>query len=98
MVEVADDRYLARIGRPDGEVGAGDAVLCHWMSAEFVVDALVVAFPEEVEVVVGKKRGHGVMNAYEGDSPGFDGLLLGFARFILQMRVLMQGRIPCSRR
>ena len=54
VVEVADDADAGRVRRPDREVDAFDAADRHRMGAELVVDAGVVAFAEEIEVVVGE--------------------------------------------
>ena len=53
VVEVADDAGAGGVGGPDGEVDALGRADGHRMGAELVVDAGVVAFAEEVEVVVG---------------------------------------------
>lgn len=54
FVEVADDGDVTGVGRPDGKVNAGNAVDFCGVSAEFFVDAMVVAFGEEVAVEVGE--------------------------------------------
>ena len=53
VVEVADDADAGGVGGPDGEVHALGRADRHRVRAELVVDAGVVAFAEEVEVVVG---------------------------------------------
>ena len=53
VVEVADDAGAGGVGGPDGEVHALGRADGHRVGAELVVDAGVVAFAEEVEVVVG---------------------------------------------
>lgn len=59
IVEIADDRYLLGIGRPDGEVRPPNAVTLAKMSSQLFIDAAVVPFPQEVEVLVGQKRSCG---------------------------------------
>src|SRR5205807_344406 len=57
-VEVADDGDFARVRRPDREVGAMHAILFDEMGAEFVVDAIMVALAEEIEVEISQERRH----------------------------------------
>ena len=54
VVEVADDADAGRVRGPDREVNAFDAADRHRMRAELVVDAGVIAFAEEIEIVVGE--------------------------------------------
>ncbi len=56
VVEGADHADARRIGRPDGEARATDAVAHLGMRAQLQVDAMVVALSEQVEVVVGEFR------------------------------------------
>ena len=51
----SDRGQLFRAGRPDGEVGALDAIDGHGMSAEFVVEVEMAAFVEQVEIVLGEQ-------------------------------------------
>ena len=53
-VEVADDADARGVRRPDREVHAGGAAERHRVRAELVVDAGVLAFAEQIEVVVGE--------------------------------------------
>ena len=55
-VEVADDPDLLRVRGPHGEVGPRHLRLLEHMGAQLVVQAVVIAFVKEVEVVVGQKR------------------------------------------
>ena len=67
-VEASDHRHRARVRRPYAENRARPAVMRGQVCAYFVVDAVVAAFVEQVEVVFGKKlrssdsgfRAHGV--------------------------------------
>jgi hypothetical protein len=45
-IEVADDRNLRGIGRPDGKVSASLTITLADVSAEFFIDAVVIPFPE----------------------------------------------------
>ena len=56
-IEVADDGDALGVRRPDGEVGAGLAVNGDEMRAKLVVETVVAALVEEVEVHVGEERG-----------------------------------------
>ena len=59
-VEVADDRDLIRIRRPDAEIDALDAVLVvGQVGSQLVVEAVVRSFVEEVGVFLGQ-QGRGV--------------------------------------
>ena len=65
VVEVAEQGDVAGGGCPDGKVDAGDAVLGGEVGTEFFVDAVVVAFAEEVKVKFGEAgvfEGVGVVN------------------------------------
>jgi hypothetical protein len=53
-VEVADDTDPLRVGRPHREVHAGDAANRHHLRAELVPHAVVRAFGEQMQVVVGE--------------------------------------------
>jgi hypothetical protein len=53
VVEVADDARAGGVRGPDGEVHAFGRADRHRVRAELVVDPCVVAFPEEIQVVVG---------------------------------------------
>src|SRR5580765_464238 len=50
-IETADHRNGARVGGPDAEDGSGPAIVGHEVGAHFVVNAVVAALVEEVEVV-----------------------------------------------
>ena len=52
-VEVADDADAGGVGGPDGEMDALGRTDRHRVRAELVVDARVIAFAEQVQVVVG---------------------------------------------
>ncbi len=56
-VEVADDGDALGVRGPDGEIGAGFAVDGDEMRAKLVVETVVAALVEEVEVHVGEQRG-----------------------------------------
>src|SRR5262245_4716080 len=58
VVEVSNYRYLARVRRPDREGGTNDLVVLHnGMCPEFVVKLKMVAFVEEINVLLGKQGG-----------------------------------------
>ena len=69
-VEIADDADAQRVGRPDGEMHAGDSGNFAEMRAELVVILEMSAFAEEVKIVIGEngRESEGVV--------GFDGLVL----------------------
>src|SRR5690606_5233465 len=60
-VELAHDGDLFGVGRPDGEIGAGDAVDRELVRPEAAVEVEVAALVEEVDVVLGQQR-HVVAN------------------------------------
>ena len=68
IVEAAHDGEGARVRRPHAENGAGLAIVGDKMSSHLFVEAVVAAFVEKVEVLVGEKlrggergfRAHGV--------------------------------------
>ena len=64
VVKAANDGDAARVGRPHTKGGAGLTIALDEMSAEFVVQPVVTAFVEEIEVLVGKQ-------AAVGDDGGF---------------------------
>ena len=53
-VEVADHAHALRVGRPHGEVHAGDAADRHHVRAELLPRAKVRALAEQVQVEVGE--------------------------------------------
>ena len=55
-VEIADDADALGIRRPDGEVHTFDAVDRARMGAELVVALPVLAFAEQVQIVIGQQR------------------------------------------
>ena len=55
-IEVADDADPASVRRPHHEGNAGHAIEHHRMRAELVVKAQMVAFAEQIEIVVGEHR------------------------------------------
>ena len=55
-VEIADHADAPRVGREHHEGDAGNAVQRHRMRAELVVDALMGAFAEQIEIEVGQHR------------------------------------------
>jgi hypothetical protein len=59
FVEAADDRDRAGVGSPDAEDGSRLAVVFGEVGSHFVVDAVVAALVEEVEVLVGEEVGGG---------------------------------------
>ena len=54
-VEVAHDRHRLGIGRPDREVRPLHALMGHDMRAELVIEPVVRALVEEIEIVVGQE-------------------------------------------
>ena len=56
VVEVADDADARGVGGPDGEVDAFGRAERHRVGAELVVNPGVVAFAEQIEIVVGDRR------------------------------------------
>lgn len=61
LVEVAEDRDVTGVRSPDSEVDSRDTVLGGEVSAEFFVDAVMVAFGEEMKVKFGQEgRAEGV--------------------------------------
>src|SRR5690606_20009641 len=65
-IEIADDADPLRVGRPDHKAHAGNAVELHRMSAKLVVQAKMVAFAEQMEIVVRQDRREsiGVLELY----------------------------------
>ena len=59
-VEIADDSDAPGIGRPDGKMHAGDALMGDEMGAEPLIDALMRALGEEVVVERPEDRTEGV--------------------------------------
>ncbi len=55
-VEVADDGNRARVRRPHGERGAGDAVELADVRAELLVQLLVAALHDEMQVELAERR------------------------------------------
>ena len=55
-VEVADDGDVVRVRRPDGEISPADAGDLHRVRAEFLVEPVMPALVEQVQVEVGKQR------------------------------------------
>lgn len=55
-IEVADDRDPTRAGRPHGKRDARHAVYRAQVSAELVVDPMLIALVEEVEVLLSQGR------------------------------------------
>jgi hypothetical protein len=55
-VEVADDRDAGRRGRPDREGDAEDPAEVARVRAQLLVDPVLVALVEEVEVLVAERR------------------------------------------
>ena len=53
-IEVADDADALRVGRPDGEVHAGDAADRQAMGAELLPRAVVRPLAEQVQIEVGE--------------------------------------------
>jgi len=82
MVEIADDANALSVGRPDGEMHAGDSGDFAKMRAEFFVILEMSAFAEEVEVVVGEKRreGEGIEGLGRLVLRGRDAQSVGFRR------------------
>ncbi len=68
-VEVADDRDAGRGGRPDRERHARHAAQVAQVGAELVVDPVLVALVEEVEVLVAQRRQEAVGVAELPDPP-----------------------------
>ena len=56
-VEAADHRNLARIRRPDAEGCARFAALRGEVRSQLFVDAVVAAFVEEIEILIGEQAG-----------------------------------------
>ena len=52
VVEVADDADAVGVGGPDGEVDTGDTVHGERVRTQLVEDPSVVAFTEQIEVVI----------------------------------------------
>src|SRR5579864_6665412 len=59
FVEAADHRDRASIGSPYAEDGSGLTFVSDKVGAHLVVNAVMTALIEEVEVVLGKKQGRG---------------------------------------
>ncbi|MFK4686340.1 hypothetical protein ABIF39_008097 [Bradyrhizobium diazoefficiens] len=55
-IEIADDRHAPRIRRQHHEADAVDAVERHRVRAELVIEALMGAFAEQIEVEIGQDR------------------------------------------
>ena len=60
LVEIADGGDAAGVRGPDGEGRAGDAVDDLEVRAELVVEVVVVALAEEVEVEFAQRRQEGI--------------------------------------
>ena len=81
-VEIADDRNPIGIGSPDGKIDSLPLAIANRMSAQFVVEAEVTSFAEEVDVVVGEKglaHSSPVMRyriASEGKDPKIEGVTI----------------------
>jgi len=58
-IEASDDREGARVGRPHAEDDAGLSVVGDEVGSHLVVEAVVTALVEEVEVLVGEELGSG---------------------------------------
>ncbi len=56
-VEVTDDLHPFGIGGPYGEVGAFGGTQGQGMGAQMLVQAIVIAFIEQVHVLFGKQAG-----------------------------------------
>ena len=56
-IEVADNRDRARVRRPHAEDRASLVFVGREVSSYFVVDAIVAALIEEIEIVLGQKMG-----------------------------------------
>src|SRR5271165_469069 len=71
-VEAADHRHRSRIRRPHAEDGAGLALVRGEVRAHLVVNAVIAALVEEVEILVGEKlRGsEGGILAHKGATLG----------------------------
>src|SRR6185312_2355566 len=66
FIEVADHRYPHRVGRPHGEarrLSAADDV-----RAELVVERVMPALPEQMDVVLGQQRPYGAMRRFAGSA------------------------------
>src|SRR5450631_2228250 len=68
LVETANDGYGARIGGPYAEHRAGLAIVGEEVGSHLFVEAVVAAFVEEVEILVGKELegGEGRFRAHGG--------------------------------
>ena len=72
-VEIADDADPPGVGRPDGEGAAAHAADLLEVRAELVVEAVVIALGEEVQVEFAQDRPEGIR-------VGLDGLVAGGVR------------------
>jgi hypothetical protein len=54
-IEISDDAHAARIRRPDGKSHAAFAFMGDQVRAEFVVDACVLAFAEEMKIKIAER-------------------------------------------
>src|SRR5262245_24067433 len=57
VVEIAYHRYAACIRRPDREMRADRPVLLEDVSAQLLINPVMVPLSQEVEVIVGEKGG-----------------------------------------
>ena len=100
-VEVADDADAHSVGRPDGEMDAGDAADVERMRAELVVDPGVIALAEQVESKSERTRPkrYGIVDL--GDVPVRVRHLEAIrrhVRFVLEHRFEDAGRMPLRHR
>ena len=84
VVEVADDADAGGVGGPDGEVDAFGRAERRRMRAELVVDPGMVAFAEQIEIVVGDDASEAVRIVDLGDVAAW----IRHAQPIVQVHVL----------
>ncbi len=60
VIEVTDNRDRLRIGCPDSKIDAPHPIDGAWMSTHLFVDAVFLALPKQVEVVITKNRRYGL--------------------------------------
>ncbi len=88
-VEVAGDPDLRRVRGPHGKVGPRRLGLFEHVGSQLVVQAVVIAFVKEVEIVVGEKRD--VVPHRDRGSLG-----LGLGLFVYHNSIFLDSEVNCK--